>query len=1627
MIRLLTLALFLFSVAMPAMAQSGDPYAGINRRDLIERSIETSSQLERAAIRVYVAEHYPETGEGYFARAWIADRNGAGDDEIIGLYRKATSLVPDLSTAWINLGYQLANAKRYDEAVAAYEKCLDIDPVDPFAIRNIFFTVKDNLKDKARADKFLATSESRGLSRRYIYDYVRGIEAQVAGKGREAEAFFERSLKAGDRPEFGVLQRLSNLRLDRLDRSGASNDEKFQAIRDVLDFGKQYKNAAAFNYAAEQMKERFRAYKQALSIYETSYATDPTPEAAIDGFAAMGNYDFNRSYGLLEQAARDFPQIWEIRNQLAWANYNFAFNTDLAEKYSRDSLKLAKLAPDIATSLRDYGTFYEQIGRFDDARDVYLSKLDALPDAQRRSVTSYLVLNRIYAQDYDAAASYLAAMEKMPNVSGSWVSQRRERINAAAALENERKAFLAANPFLRNWEKNIGSSLTLAIEFETNSDVIRPETLPELDKAAAVLNAPGGEKYVFLIEGNTDSRGSDEINMPLSQRRAEAAARYLEEHHGIPASRLRTVGYGPRQPIATNETETGRQRNRRVEIRPYGNVSDPQIAVTSALDATALAASPDGRLGAVGYEPVQLWDLHQQVKIRDLYRGSSTRAFSPNGRYLATTSNYREVSGGRTYVLYVYDTKTGLAVGQIHAENEINRFGWSPFSDELAYTDNNGFVRIYNVAERKIRAVNRMSTQRIGGPIVWLADGDRIAVGQFQHQGVKIYSARDLTFERTVDGVNWPHRMGQTRDGRYLVAIDNSRVMAIWDTRDWREVSRMRSPVIPNRIVSHPSRPWVLMNDTFNSKTGLVLVDLEKGDILNAREAPQDLGITFSPDGNSFSAGASEHIEWYDTRTLSPISEMTGLSPRGKGLTLNTRDGYVTSRDSSGSYVWDLATGRRLQPLRTSTERGWRRLSKDGATQYTISTDNDLVVFNADDFQEEKKAHIDFDVTYLTQSDRYILLLGRPEGSGDKSTKAILELRDRQSLQVISSTRFDIVTQSLSYDAVYGSFFSGVAISDKEGLVGVTTAWKDGYGHDYTYSRVTRLFDVRSGDEVKSITNGKPLNNLRFNEDDPSRIEMLEVGGGWRGYDARSGRYIGWEPATSVWTLKLDNGQKIEWSRDMMRLGDRSVFFGGTLASISADESRNLLLALTSSNELIYFDLRSFERQLTLLVKNDDEWIAYAPSGEFTSSLNGTKGVFWSLGDNYLPFEALKSRFERPRIIQDRLSRLIKGGGGNDQPVPVEPEKPDVDPDLFNVPYKVSLDSPAKATVDGDEYVLRLRVEKSSADLPDPAFEYSLNGRVVIRTRGFDEEPVYDGGEIVGIDRKFKLREGENVIEASLVYKDARVLTQRAEINRKVKAQPKVRKTTQLWYFGVGISKYEISSQDLEFAHKDALDLEKTFKAQEGVLYGKVNTKVLVNDQATERDIRVEMNDFLRQASAEDVIVLFIAGHGVQDNEQRLYLVTYDGDKTRPYTGMQVDKFRDFLSGRPINQKAIFLMDICHSGAVGPRKRGGISNEEAVQALSDGTGTIVLASSTGAQLSQEDASFGGGHGAFTAALLEGLNGKADADAGDQNGYTSVQELISYTSRRVPQMTNGEQHPTVPNSSNVLDFPISAVN
>ncbi len=108
-----------------------------------------------------------------------------------------------------------------------------------------------------------------------------------------------------------------------------------------------------------------------------------------------------------------------------------------------------------------------------------------------------------------------------------------------------------------------GKFVTNNILFETGKATLKPESMAEIQKVAEYMKKNPSVR--FEVQGHTDNQGSDAVNDPLSQQRAEAVVKALEGL-GCDPFNMRAVGKGSHEPVADNKTDAGRAKNRRVEF-----------------------------------------------------------------------------------------------------------------------------------------------------------------------------------------------------------------------------------------------------------------------------------------------------------------------------------------------------------------------------------------------------------------------------------------------------------------------------------------------------------------------------------------------------------------------------------------------------------------------------------------------------------------------------------------------------------------------------------------------------------------------------------------------------------------------------------------------------------------------------------------------------------------------------------------------------------------------------------------------------------------------------------------------------------------------------------------------------
>lgn len=232
----------------------------------------------------------------------------------------------------------------------------------------------------------------------------------------------------------------------------------------------------------------------------------------------------------------------------------------------------------------------------------------------------------------------------------------------------------------------------------------------------------------------------------------------------------------------------------------------------------------------------------------------------------------------------------------------------------------------------------------------------------------------------------------------------------------------------------------------------------------------------------------------------------------------------------------------------------------------------------------------------------------------------------------------------------------------------------------------------------------------------------------------------------------------------------------------------------------------------------------------------------------------------------------------------------------------------------------------------------------------------------------------------------------------------------------VGVSRYRDEGvSDLQFADSDARELRDFLRRPESGGFKPDDILCLENEQATVDGVTTALDRILSQAGPNDLILLFIAGHGGPDPyaPQNLYYILHDTKiADLPRTALQMTTLQEKLNLARARRALIFI-DTCHSaGLSGVQPTGARGFENNLINLYSAKlfkeeGRAALTSSDVNELSYENKRWGGGHGVFTYALLEGLRGQADANA---DSFITAGELFAYVRDRVRLETGFKQNP-----------------
>jgi hypothetical protein len=248
------------------------------------------------------------------------------------------------------------------------------------------------------------------------------------------------------------------------------------------------------------------------------------------------------------------------------------------------------------------------------------------------------------------------------------------------------------------------------------------------------------------------------------------------------------------------------------------------------------------------------------------------------------------------------------------------------------------------------------------------------------------------------------------------------------------------------------------------------------------------------------------------------------------------------------------------------------------------------------------------------------------------------------------------------------------------------------------------------------------------------------------------------------------------------------------------------------------------------------------------------------------------------------------------------------------------------------------------------------------------------------------------------------------------------------WAVVIGISDYKADGLNLRYADRDA-EAIRDFLIEKGGFRAE-RVRFLSDQRATHEGVRTALFSFLAATQPEDMVLIFLAGHGVQDsvNPDNYFFLTHDSETANlGGTAIPMWDLGNVMDYTIRAQRILIFADTCHSGAAldrgGPKDGKNLNFfNKYLEVLAGKKGRLVVTASQAHENSLETTNLG--HGVFTYSLLAGLAGAADDNPAD--GVVTAGELVDYLQAKVPEETAGEQHPSFSEQAFDMNLPLAYV-
>ncbi|MFT4600168.1 MAG: WD40 repeat protein [Arenicella sp.] len=1046
----------------------------------------------------------------------------------------------------------------------------------------------------------------------------------------------------------------------------------------------------------------------------------------------------------------------------------------------------------------------------------------------------------------------------------------------------------------------------------------------------------------------------------------------------------------------------------------------PEVVLTTGHSGqiNAIVASPDGRfLASSGNNKViKIWELATTQEYRTLsgFDGRMNNIiFSKDNIHLAGSSSQGE--------LIVWNVLTGEEVFALYGKRTtLSGLAFSKDGKKIIHVSNKTrSIAVTNIETGETRAEEAFSSSLC-------VDTNKQIVYSLDEKGninyFSLHSESVVRTEKLFDEYNYPFSgMAISRDGKYLACGFNDDVLRVYDTDQHKfiyETKKLQSKI--KAVTFDTKKPYLYVSDVSGKVT---IWNYDKMKIIQDWQSDMFIAQTICahPAGEVLIMATNSEIQLYDVKRKKVFKKLSGKTSQISWMAHDpNKEHLAVATDDIHIQIWDLKLNKVVDKI-----RGFKpvEFSPDGKYMYYQNNFSSIGVYDLENkiSKDELNTKMQLQMAMAVSEDGKLLA-----GGGISMTISIWDLEKNEIKGVLKG---------------HTGIITSVDFHPTLPLV-VSTS----------YDQTTRIWDLKTMEEVKKFDDqiiciseakfspdGKLMASASWDktilvrdvetwavkyklEGHKNMITSIDFNAESTILASAAGNNAVSEFDNSIISWDMVSGQKI-CQMNEHKTAIRKILF---------DANNGRIFTASEDGEIKITDPSNCELIATYVGTIHNEFAIYTPDNYYMSSKKALSGMAFRLKNRLVAFEQFDIYLNRPDIIAERL--------GKSSPQIIKAykylhkkrlRKLNIDEGDVNIDYEI----PTVLIEEDVDLVTENTTETIWLSAWDDTYNIKQINVYVNDVPIYGEKGYRLEVKTKSIKKEFEipLVEGNNRIQFSCLNENgAESLYETVDLIRDGESTKH-----NLYLVTIGVSDYKDDRFDLTYPRKDAINIGEKILETQG-MYTNIYTKQLLDDQVTTENFDA-LSEFFSTCSHEDVAIVFIAGHGVLDEDFDYFFGTHNMDFDEPAKeGLAYSSIHSLLNSIKAYKK-LLIMDTCHSGELdkeeievapeadfiegdiqfrsagaGVRKKEGFGFDNSVNMMQDvfsdtrkGSGATVISSAGGAEYALESDKWK--NGLFTYALLSGLANPKDVGNGD--ALISVTEIRAYVYRRVAELSKGKQIPT----------------